>query len=196
VLPSGIVGPLRKLATLLLAGVAFGILVAVVKGQDTGVRDALGNTSAPWIVLPFLAGTRFARGSRAALAGFAVTLASFLGFYVAEAAVLDLGPHPWWDDLRLTAGYVNVYEKWGIFSGLVYGTLGWLWAYRSNAVAAVSVGCAFVAEPAIVLFLSRAGIWPGLLLDYDWMWITEIVLGLAAIAVALTARPPHRTRAA
>lgn len=37
----------RKLGLLLLAGIAFGVLVAVVKGQDTGVRDALGNTSAP-----------------------------------------------------------------------------------------------------------------------------------------------------
>jgi hypothetical protein len=48
----------RKLGLLLLAGIAFGVLVAVVKGQDTGVRDALGNTSAPWVVVPFLAGKR------------------------------------------------------------------------------------------------------------------------------------------
>jgi hypothetical protein len=96
---------MRKLAVVLLAGVAFGVLVAVIKGQDTGVRDALGNTSAPWIVLPFVAGTVFSRARSAALAGLAVTLVSLLGFYVAEAAVLDLGSHRWWVDLRLTAGY-------------------------------------------------------------------------------------------
>jgi hypothetical protein len=80
----------RKVAALLLAGVAFGILVAVIKGHDIGVRDALGNTSAPWIVLPFIAGTCFSRMRAAALAGLAVTLASLLGFYIAEAAILDL----------------------------------------------------------------------------------------------------------
>jgi hypothetical protein len=68
---------------LLLAGVVFGVLVALIKGHDTGVRDALGNTSAPWIVLPFVAGTLYWRAWPAALAGLAVTLVSLLGFYVA-----------------------------------------------------------------------------------------------------------------
>src|SRR5436190_20751885 len=148
----------RKIALLLVAGAAFGVLMAVLKGQDTGVRDALGNTSAPWIVLPFVAGAAFLRVRSAALAGLAVTLASLLGFYVAEAAVLDLGPHPWWVDLRLTAGYVNVYERWGVVSGLLYGTLGWLWASRSKAAAAAAVGLAFAAEPLIVYLVSRSGV--------------------------------------
>jgi len=186
---------MRKLAVLLLAGAAFGVLVAVIKGQDTGVRDALGNTSAPWIVLPFVAGTLFSRARTAALAGLAVTLVSLLGFYVAEAAVLDLGPHPWWVDLRLTAGYVNVYERWGVVSGLLYGTLGWLWASRSKPAAAVAVGLAFVAEPLIVFAVSRSGMWYGMLLDYPWLWRAEVVLGLAGIGLALAVRPPQRAAA-
>lgn len=181
----------RKLTVLLLAGAAFGVLVAVVKGQDTGVRDALGNTSAPWIVLPFVAGTCFPRARSAALAGLAVTLVSLLGFYVAEAAVLDLGPHPWWVDLRLTAGSVNVYERWGVVSGLLYGTLGWLWAFRSRATAAAAVGLAFAAEPLIAFLVTRAGIWNALLLDYAWMWTAEVALGLLGIALALSVAPPR-----
>jgi len=180
----------RKTAALLLAGVAFGVLVAVVKGQDPGVRDALGNTSAPWIVLPFIAGACFARARSAALAGLTVTLASLLTFYVAEAAILDLGPHPWWVDLRLTAASVNIYERWGIFSGLLYGTLGWLWAYRSKAAGA-ALGLAFAAEPLIVLVVQRAGIWNAQILDYGWLWASEIVLGLTAIALTLAAPRPH-----
>jgi hypothetical protein len=186
----------RKLTLLLLAAVNFGVLVAVVKGQDTGVRDALGNTSAPWVVLPFIAGTSFARARSAALAGLAVTFVSLLGFYLAEAAILDLGPHPWWVDLKLTAGTVNIYEKWGILSGLLYGTLGWLWAYRSRAAAATAVGLAFVAEPLIVFLVTRAGMWGGgLLFDYDWLWTAEILLGLAGITIALATRPPARPTA-
>ena len=180
---------------LLLAAVAFGVLIAVIKGQDTGVRNALGNTSAPWIVLPFVAGTYFARMRSAAFAGLGVTVVSLLGFYAAEAAVLDLGPHPWWVDLRLTAGSVNIYEKWGIFSGLLYGTLGWLWASRSKAAAAAAVGLAFAAEPLIVFVVRKAGVWYGLLLDYPWVWTAEVLLGVAGIALALTIRPPQRSRA-
>jgi predicted lysophospholipase L1 biosynthesis ABC-type transport system permease subunit len=51
----------RKLGLVLLAGIAFGVLVAVVKGQHTGVRNALGNTSAPWMLAPFLAGALYPR---------------------------------------------------------------------------------------------------------------------------------------
>ena len=185
----------RKMVLLLVAGAAFGVLMAILKGQDTGVRDALGNTSAPWIVLPFVAGASFTRLRSAALAGLAVTLASLLGFYIAEAAILDLGPHPWWVDLRLTAGSVNIYERWGIFSGLLYGTLGWLWASRSRAIAAAAVGLAFVAEPLIVFVVRRAGVWYGMLLDYPWLWIAEVMLGVIAIAAALAVRPPQRASA-
>lgn len=184
----------RKLLTLLVAAVAFGVLVAVVKGQATGMRDALGNTSAPWVVLPFIAGSRFARARSAAAAGLAVTLVSLLSFYCAEAAVLDLGPHPWWVDLRLTAGYLNIYEQWGILSGLLYGVLGWLWTHRSR-VCAAAVGLAFAAEPLIVLVAERAKITGGEILAYPWLWMGEVAIGLASIALALAAPRPRRSAA-
>jgi hypothetical protein len=183
----------RELALLLLLGFLFGVLVAAVKGQDAGVRDALGNTSAPWVLVPFLAGTRYTRVSHAALVGIAATLAAFFGFYLAEAAILDLGPHPWYVDLKLTLGSGRIYEKWGIVTGGLYGALGGLWASRRLVVAPIAVCLAFVAEPLIVLFLKRAGIWGGGdLLNYSWMWVAEVLIGLSGIAVALAvaqARP-------
>jgi Family of unknown function (DUF6518) len=123
----------RKLIALLVAAVVFGVLMAVVKGQDTGVRDALGNTSAPWVLLPFLAGTRYTRIWHAALIGLATTLSAFFGFYLAEAAILDLGAHPWYTDLQLTLGSGRLYEKWGLASGLVYGALGGIWTSSTTA---------------------------------------------------------------
>jgi hypothetical protein len=168
---------------LLLGALVFGLVMAGIKGQDVGVRDVLGNTSAPWIVIPFLAGARYSSVWRATLVGVATTLAALLGFYVAEAAILDLGPHPWYIDLKLTAGSVNIYEKWGVFSGALYGALGGLWATRRSVPAAAAVGLAFVCEPAIVLVISRAGIWGGGgLLDYPWMWVSEILIGVGALA--------------
>jgi hypothetical protein len=185
----------RLLLLLLVAAIAFGALVALIKGQDVGVRNALGNTSAPWIVVPFFAGTFYSRAWHAALIGAATTLAAFFGFYLAEAAILDLGEHPWYVDLRLTLGSGHLYEIWGTPVGLVYGLLGWLWAARSSVAAAVAVGFAFVTEPLIVYALVRADVWGGGgLLDYPWLWATEIAIGLAAIAYALTRAEPSAIR--
>jgi uncharacterized protein DUF6518 len=176
----------RVLSLLLLAAIAFGVVVAVIKGQDVGVRNALGNTSAPWVVVPFLAGTVYSRVWQAALIGVATTLAAFVGFYVAEAAILDLGEHPWYVDLKLTLGSGHVYEIWGAPVGLAYGILGWLWVSRSSVTAALAVGFAFVSEPLIVFGLMRTDVWGGGgLLDYPWLWATEIAIGLAAVALAM-----------
>jgi hypothetical protein len=176
----------RVLSLLVLGAIAFGAFVAFIKGQDAGVRSALGNTSAPWVVVPFFAGTFYSRAWHAALVGVATTLAAFLGFYLAEAAILDLGPHPWYVDLRLTLGSGHVYEIWGSPIGLLYGMLGWLWASRSYVAAPIAVGLAFVSEPLIVFGLVRAGVWGGGgLLDYPWLWVMEIVVGLGAITYAL-----------
>lgn len=184
----------RLLGLLVLGAIVFGALVAFIKGQDVGVRNALGNTSAPWVIVPFLAGTFYSRAWQAALIGVATTLAAFFGFYLAEAAILDLGAHPWYVDLRLTLGSGHVYEVWGTPVGLLYGLLGWLWASRSSVAAAVAVGFAFVTEPLIVFGLVRAGIWGGGgLLDYPWLWAAEIAVGLAAVAYALMRAEGTRT---
>jgi Family of unknown function (DUF6518) len=185
----------RQCGWLLLAGLGFGLLVAAIKGQDPGVRDALGNTSAPWVLVPFLAGTRYPQVWRATLVGLATTLAAFFGFYLAEAAILDLGPHPWYTDLQLTLGSGHVYEVWGVWSGALYGALGGLWASRSLIVAPLAVALAFVCEPLIVLFLVRSGIWGGGgLLHYHWLWLAEVIIGLAGIAfVVARAEPRSRT---
>ena len=182
-------GPLegaRGLPALLVCGFAFGLLMAVIKGQDAGVRDAVGNMSAPWVLLPFLAGTRSSRILPSAWAGVVITLAAFFGFYLAEAAILDLGPHPWYTDVRLTLGSGHVYEAWGIATGFLYGALGGLWRARSLVAAPILVGLAFICEPLLVSGLERSGLWGGGgLLDHRWLWITEVVIGLAITFVVL-----------
>ncbi len=45
----------RRLGILLLVAVAFGIGDSVLKGNGAGIRSALGNTGAPWLLLPFVA---------------------------------------------------------------------------------------------------------------------------------------------
>jgi hypothetical protein len=182
-----------SLPSLALPALAFGAAIAVIKGQDVGFRDALGNMSAPWVLVPFVAGMR-ARGLwRGALLGLAVTLLALLGFYVAEAAVLDLGSHPWWVDLQLTVKW-NLYDSWGIVSGLLYGSLGALWSARRSLVAGVAVGVVFLGEPVVAFLLAHAGIWDAELLHYTWLWVAEVIAGTAAVACALTLRQPHTRR--
>lgn len=142
------------------SALAFGVLVAVVKGQDVGVRDALGNLSAPWVVVPFAAGAATRSVRRGVLFGLSATLLALLGFYVAEAAVLNLGPHPWYVELRLTLHW-NVYDTWGVPAGIAYGALGALWTLHRSRLAGAAVGIAFVAEPLIVFALEHRGIWGG-----------------------------------
>lgn len=173
------------MAPLAVAALAFGAAIAAIKGQDVGVRDALGNMSAPWVLVPFIAGLRVRSLWRGALLGVATTLFALLGFYIAEAAILDLGPHPWWVDVQLTVKW-NLYDSWGIVSGLLYGALGALWSARRSAVAGAAVGLTFVAEPAIAFLLSRGGIWDAGLLRYTWLWGAEIITGAVAIGYALT----------
>lgn len=116
----------------------------------------------------------------AALVGIATTLAAPFGFYLAGAAILDLGAHPWYTDLKLTLGSGRVYETWGLLSGSIYGALGGMWASRSLVAAPIAVGLAFICEPVIVLLLVRAGIWGGGgLFEHPWMWITEVLIGSA-----------------
>lgn len=178
----------RAMIGVLLGALAFGVGMAVLKGQDGGLRDAIGNTSAPWVALPFLAGSRFTRIRVAALAGLATTMLAFAGFYVTEAFVLDLGPHPFLEDLRLTAGTVNVYEKVGVASGVVYGALGGVWRARGLLVAPLAVAAAFLLEPALVWLLVRTNRWGGGgLLDHPALWVGEIALGVVTAALVLRA---------
>jgi len=179
--------PWRTLAVTLAAAAAFGVVMAVIKGQDAGVRDAIGNASAPWVVIPFLAGTRYRSPGWGLLVGVGATLAAFAGFYTAEAAVLDLGASSWTHALSLTLGSGRIYEEWGLLSGALYGALGSLWATRRWLAAGAAVGLAFIFEPLIVLALKHGRMWGGSgPLEYRWMWTAEILLGIGAIALALT----------
>jgi hypothetical protein len=190
-----VIGEGREFGTLLLAGFAFGLVMAAIKGQDAGVRDAMGNMSAPWVLLPFLAGTR-SRILSSASAGVGITPAAFLGFYLAEAAILDLGPHPWYTDLRLTLGSGHIYEAWGLATGALYGALGGLWRARSLLAAPVAVAFAFAGEPLVVWVVQRAGLWGGGgLLDYRWLWITEVTVGVAAMCCVLRGASSRSGRA-
>lgn len=46
----------RRIGVVVLLAVAFGISDSVLKGNGDGIRAAIGNAAAPWLLLPFAGG--------------------------------------------------------------------------------------------------------------------------------------------
>jgi len=148
----------RTLLLIVLAAAAFGAAMSVVKGNDAGIRDDIGNLSAPWLLLPFFAGAAVERRDLAAAAGLAATVVALVAFYVANAFVLELGPHSLATDLRLTLGATGYWIPRGIVSGPVFGALGGLWRRRGYpALLGVAVLLLLDAEPLFWIAAHRMG---------------------------------------
>src|ERR1035437_937602 len=94
----------RRLGVLELIAAAFGVGDSILKGNGDGIRAAAGNTTAPWLLVPFAGGAIVGRGRLllGAAVGLILSLIALSSFYVANTYVLQLGPHPWIVDLRLT----------------------------------------------------------------------------------------------
>jgi hypothetical protein len=142
---------LRRIVAVLAGALAFGVAMSVLKGNGAGTRSTIGNLSAPWLLVPFLAAVVASGGRvpRAIVIGTAASLVALGGFYVANSIVLDLGSHSWLDDVRLAVAGGRPWFELGAVSGPVLGALGGLWArFRRLGV----VVCALlVVEPVVEL---------------------------------------------
>jgi hypothetical protein len=181
--------PAVRPAHLLVAAAVFGVAVAALKGSDAGVRDSIGNISAPWLLLPYLAGTTVRSPIRGAVLGAAACLTALAGFYVAEAFVLDLGDHPLLTDLRLTIGAGRYYFIFGVLLGPLFGALGGA-TYRNRlTVTALVLAFLLVGEPlAVFAWIRSAGVAPadtGFVAAYPALWMGEMVLGVLVCVVLL-----------
>ena len=155
--------PVHRTLVILLAAVAFGLLAAWGKGQDTDgvsgisqVRAIVGNLSTPWLIVPFVAGAGCARMRSAAVLGLVATIAALVGFYLLTAAVVDLGVSGFPASLRVELSANRGYLEGGLLSGPLLGLAG-AWWHRSRALpAAVVVGALLMAEPIVLLLLGAA----------------------------------------
>jgi len=177
----------RRAALIIASSVIFGIVMAWIKGNDAGLSDAVGNISALWLLLPFLAGAA-ANSHRlviGALFGLVATLAALTGFYFAESFVLDLGQHSWLTDLSLTMGTVLYYAERGLVTGPLFGAVGLWWRQRQSVVAAGLIAAAFVLEPA-AWWLYGMQIGGGAAYPvpaYPALWLAEITIGVAGFVL-------------
>ena len=149
-----------RLLLVILAGVAFGVLVAWAKGQDTDgltpmsqIRNDVGNLSTPWLMLAFIAGARSRRPASGALLGLPATMSALLGFYVFTTMVVNLGGHGFLGDFGLELWGNRIYLAGGVVTGLLFGALGAAWSEKLSLRTAVLAGALLVAEPiALVIF--------------------------------------------
>lgn len=185
-----------RIALLVMAAVAFGALESVVKGNGAGVRDGIGNLSAPWVIVPLLAGAAGSRGSMllGAVVGLLTSLAALVGFYVANAFVLDLGPHSTPHEIGLTLNAGNVWFKAGAMSGPAMGALGAWAARRGGFVVAWSVVALVVFEPLVVYltYMASHGRFAGGDGQWNGVYAAEAALGALAAVALWGTRPIQR----
>ncbi|MHB1875550.1 MAG: DUF6518 family protein [Streptosporangiaceae bacterium] len=119
--------------------------------------------SAPWLLVPFLAGAWQASRLRAAVVGLSATWLAVLA-YVA----MIVSP---WEGVHLTprtfAFSLASQFPWfagGLVTGPLYGWLGYIWRTSRSAVAALLAALPVLLEPAALWLGSRMG------LDWTVQW--------------------------
>jgi hypothetical protein len=133
--------------------------------------------SAPWLVLPFVAGATQRVPRRAALLGLACTYAALLGY-----GLMTLSPV---EHAHLTVATVRgffVSERsvlvGGIVTGPLFGWFGQQWRTRRAVAGALVTAAALCLEP----LARRATIDP---IRYRAVWLAEVASGLALAAAVL-----------
>jgi hypothetical protein len=153
----------RAVLTLLVA-LAFGLVDAALKGHHGGLRDAVGNVSAPWLMLPLVAGAFITRGRPlvGALAGIASVLTALIAFYLVGQHILSLGVggHSTRRALSLGAAVTNRWFESGMIAGLGFGAVGaWLAGRDLLGMVAAALAALLVFEPAAhVAYMAALGV--------------------------------------
>ena len=132
--------------------------------------------SAPWLVLPFLAGWTQSEPRRAALVGLACTFAALAGYCVMTLSPVEHA------GLTLPAveGFVRSSRRvivGGLFTGPLFGWLGYRWRSGRAWPGAVLVAAAVCLEPLARLYAGT-----GYEIRFRSVWLAEVAAGLAMLA--------------
>jgi hypothetical protein len=201
--------PAVRLVLLAIAGYAWGAFSNGLPAPTDPSSFWVGNLCAPYVILPFLAGSWRFRAPAAGVAGAVVTGAAIAGFYgllsVGDVtnSQLDLAASVTARDVVIEA-----YRRWlgtfllgtpggipwltiGIGVGIAAGLLGFAWRTRGATWAAIAVMALLLVEPALYALLATvvpAG--PDYALNGPNMaiWVAEAVIGLVAIALVARSR--------
>jgi hypothetical protein len=178
----------------LAAAAAAGLCLGLLKGNSAGLRGAVGNLSAPWLLIGVLAGFGAVTTRAGAARGLAATLLALLGFYVALTLVLgdQLGHTGVVGQLRHEVLANRVYFVFGACTGPFAGAFG-AWLTRRPSWLAVAAGALVAGELAVVAVVQGRQLLPRPLyfawgVD-DWRpYVAECVSGLAVLVFGLWRR--------
>jgi hypothetical protein len=151
--------------------------------------STLSAASAPWLLVPFLAGCSQTRPRRATLLGLTVTLAALAGYFALMWSPLEGVPPS-----QVLATYPSLLgSQWhniagGLVTGPLFGLLGQRWRVRRSWTGAALVAGAFCFEPLLRWVT-------GQLSPPAVVWATEVVVG-AALAMFFAASAATHRRAA
>jgi hypothetical protein len=136
--------------------------------------------SAPWLVLPFVAGATQRDPRRAALLGLACTYAALVGY-----GLMTVSP---FENAHLTVATVRgfLYSEravfvGGIVTGPLFGWFGQQWRTRRAIAGALVTAAALCLEP----LARRISVNP---IRYRDVWLAEVAAGLALAAAVLVRR--------
>jgi hypothetical protein len=175
---------LLRTVLLLLVICAFGTVDAIVKGHHGGTRNAIGNASAPWVLIPFLAAVylRPGRFRLAALVGAASTTTALASYLLVRAVNgFNGGGHSRGDSVALVTSLENRWLLLGVVGGAALGALGSSLAARRQwgAIAGV-IASVLVMEPvARIIWAIIKGEAARTLVPSPAVWTAEVICGCA-----------------
>jgi len=178
-----------------LAGLVFGagdqylgtLTAGAVLGSWTWTVSGM---SAPWLLVPFVAGLTQDRERRAMTLGLVVTLSALLGYFEMSHSPLEGGRVADWVPRvvrMITTGSNPLWIAGGVVTGPAFGLLGQRWRTRRSWISAVAVTMALFLEP-----LARVA--AGMQLDSRAVWVVEVAVGVVAATAFAWAIANRRTR--
>jgi Family of unknown function (DUF6518) len=150
-----------------------------------GWTTTVSNLSAPWLIVPFLAGWSQGTLRRAAIGGAVSLLAAFSGYWL-----LTLSPVEGVSGSQAVAGIVPLVEghaPWllgGAIGGPVFGVLGHHWRTRRAWTSVAAVSLLLFLEP-LAWFAAGLG---ARFSDARPVWLAEATAGACAAIAMLAVR--------
>jgi len=198
----------------LTAAFAFGAIDQYLGALRSPFLTEISGMSAPWLMVPFLAGASQAVWRRAVLVGLAATWLSVLAYVAMIVSPMEgthLGPRPAglvgsWNQLSPHLFLVTLASQWlwfagGMIIGPLYGWLGYRWRALQSGPAALLAALPALLEPVARWLAGRSGLAHVIGLAFQWpsygpaviAEVAELALGLALTCAALTAIARSRT---
>jgi len=178
------------LAVAVVVGAALGLL----RGNGDPLRSALGNLSAPWLLIALVPAWWAGSAVRGALLGTAATVAGLLGFYAVVTVVLHGhlgGASGWSGEYRYVLAANRVWFLAALLSGPLVGAIGGV-AGRGGCTGlrwlTMACGIVTLTEFPVVEIVSRVRV-P--VLGLAWAaegtaaYAAEALLGLLLVGAAL-----------